>query len=132
MNKNKLSLILDKINTIAIIGASSNPHRDSYKVMKYLIDYGYLVYPVNPNEANKIILGRRCFSELKEINKKVDMVDIFRAKEYVMEITKDSIEIGADVIWTQEGIVDKKSAVLAKNSGIIFVMDECPKKILEN
>ena len=60
------------------------------------------------------------------------MVDIFRAQEFVMEITQDAIAIGVQVIWTQEGIVDEKSADLAKNAGIIFVMNECPKKILEN
>ena len=60
------------------------------------------------------------------------MVDIFRAKEFVMEITQDAIKKGVEVIWTQEGIVDKKSSHLAEDSDIIFVMNECPKKILES
>ena len=60
------------------------------------------------------------------------MVDIFRSKEFVMEITQDAIKADVKVIWTQEGIIDKKSRDLAKNAGIIFVMNECPKKILEN
>ena len=134
MNSTKESLknLLKNIKTIALVGASSNPERDSYKVMKFLIDKGYEVFPINPNELNNKILDVDCYSNIQEIKKKIDMVDIFRAQEFVMEITQDAIAIGVQVIWTQEGIVDEKSADLAKNAGIIFVMNECPKKILEN
>tara|TARA_B100001057_G_C22692189_1_gene888241 strand:+ start:726 stop:1130 length:405 start_codon:yes stop_codon:yes gene_type:complete len=124
--------VLKNVDSIAIVGASSNPERDSYKVMKYLYDNGYNVYPVNPNETDNEILGQKCFSNIKEINTKIDMVDIFRAKEFIMDITKDAINLNVDVIWTQEGLVDKKSAELAKNAGILFIMNECPKKILNN
>tara|TARA_B100000925_G_C21974308_1_gene459346 strand:+ start:885 stop:1280 length:396 start_codon:yes stop_codon:yes gene_type:complete len=130
--KNYLKDLLTKVRTIAIVGASSNNKRDSYNVMKYLTKKGYNVIPVNPNEANNKILGKKCVSNLKEIQIKVDMVDIFRAKEFVLDITKDAIDIGAEIIWTQEGIIDKESSIMAKNAGIIFIMDECPKKVLEN
>ena len=130
--KESLKNLLKNIKTIALVGASSNPERDSYKVMKFLIDKGYEIFPINPNQANNKILDVDCYSNIKEIKKKIDMVDIFRAQEFVMEITQDAIAIGVQVIWTQEGIVDEKSADLAKNAGIIFVMNECPKKILEN
>ena len=100
--------------------------------MKFLISKGYKVFPVNPNHADNEILGKKCFSNLKDIEQKIDMVDIFRAKEFVMEITQAAIKTGVAVIWTQEGIVDKKSSQLAEDSDIIFVMNECPKKILEN
>ena len=132
LNKESLKSILKNISSIALIGASPNPERDSYKVMKFLVDKGYEVFPVNPNYADIEILGKRCFSNLKDIEQKIDMVDIFRAKEFVMEITQDAIKVGVDVIWTQEGIVDEKSSHLVKDSDIIFVMNECPKKILEN
>ncbi len=115
-----------------MIGASSNPYRDSFKVMKYLMDCGYEVFPVNPNESKNLILGRKVYSNIKEIKKKIDMVDIFRDKKYVHDITNDSIDIGVKVIWTQEGIVDYKSAEIARKADVIFIMDECPKKILEN
>ncbi len=130
MNKEILRSILRNINSIAIVGASPSPERDSYKVMKFLIKNGYEVFPVNPNEADNEILGKKCFSCIKEIKQKIDMVDIFRAKEFVMDITLDSIGLGVQVIWTQEGIVDEKSSDIAKNAGIIFVMNECPMKIL--
>ena len=131
-NKNYLKSILKKISSIAVLGASIDPKRDSYKIIKFLIDNGYEVFPVNPNYADQEILGKKCFSNLKDIEQKIDMVDIFRAKEFVMGITLDAIKIGVDVIWTQEGIVDEQSANIAKNKDIIFVMNECPKKILEN
>ena len=132
LNKESLKSILKNISSIALIGASTNPERDSYKVMKFLIDNDYEVFPVNPNHADDKILGKKCFSNLKEINQKIDMVDIFRSKEFVMEITQDAIKKGVEVIWTQEGIVDEKSSRLAKDSDIIFVMNECPKKVLGN
>ena len=134
MNRSKefLKNLLKNIKTIALVGASSNPRRDSYKVMKYLIDKNYEVLPVNPKEANKKILGRKCFSSLNDIQVRIDMIDIFLAKEFVMDITNDAIKMGVDVVWAQEGIVDDKSFKIAKKAGIIFIMDECPKKVLED
>ena len=130
LNKENLKLILDQVKTIAIVGASSNPDRDSYKVMKFLIDCEYQIFPVNPNETN--ILGRKCYSNLKAIEKKIDMVDIFRANEFIYDLAKEAIEINANIIWTQEGIVDDNAASLGIRSGLKVVMNECPKKILES
>ena len=132
MKTENLKLLLKDINSIAVVGASSNPLRDSYKVMQFLYAEGYEIFPVNPNETKDKILGLKCYSSLEEINKTIDMVDIFRAKEYVFDITKNAIRLGAKIIWTQEGIIDEKSAKLARKEGIIFVMDKCPKKILIN
>lgn len=131
-SKDKLKSVLKYINSIAIIGASANSDRDSFKVMEYLISSGYKVFPVNPNLQNKKILGRKCFSSLKDIQEKIDMVDIFRDKKFVMDITINAIELGVKVIWTQEGIIDESSAKIAENAGITFVMDECPMKVLKN
>ncbi len=125
-----LKKLLKETKNIAIIGASSNPERDSFKVMKFLMDYGYEIFPVNPKENN--ILGRRCYANLKEIEERIDMVDIFRAKEFILAITNEAIEINANIIWIQEGIVDENAASLAKKSGLKVVMDKCPKKILES
>ena len=132
LSKESLRLILKNINSIALVGASADPGRDSYKVMEYLIKKGYEVFPINPKQAYNRILGKKCFSNLQEIEQKIDMVDIFRKKEFVMDITKDAIKLGVEVIWTQEGIIDEESAITAQNEGIIFVSNECPKKILEN
>ena len=125
-----LKKLLKETKNIAIVGASSNPERDSFKVMKFLMDYGYEIFPVNPKENN--ILGRRCYANLKEIDERIEMVDIFRANEFILAITNEAIEINANIIWTQEGIVDENAASLAKKSGLTVVMDKCPKKILES
>ena len=125
-----LKKLLKETKNIAIVGASSNPERDSFKVMKFLMNYGYGIFPVNPKEKN--ILGIRCYANLKEIEERIDMVDIFRAKEFILAITNEAIEINANIIWTQEGIVDENAASLAKKSGLTVVMDKCPKKILES
>ena len=124
-----LKNILLEVKTIAIVGASSNPDRDSYKVMKFLIDYEYQIYPVNPNETN--ILGRKCYPDLESIQEKIDMVDVFRAEKFILDISKVAIKIGAKILWTQEGIIDEKAATLGKSSGLKVVMDKCPKKVLK-
>ena len=125
-----LKKLLKDIKNIAIVGASSNPSRDSFQVMKFLMNNGYKVFPVNPKENN--ILGQKCYASLKDIEEKIDMVDIFRAKEFIYDITNEAIEINANIIWTQEGIVDDNAALLGIRSGLKVVMNECPKKILES
>ena len=129
LNKEDLKLILNQVKTIAIVGASSNPDRDSFKVMKFLIDHEYQLYPVNPNETD--ILGRKCYPNLKSIKEKIDMVDVFRAEEFVFDITREAIEIDAKILWTQEGIINEKAASLGRSSGLKVVMNKCPKKVLK-
>ena len=131
MISTKLSSLLKTVKTIAIVGASSNVERDSYKVMKFLIDYGYEIFPVNPNESNKKILNQKCYSNLNDIKQKIDMVDIFRSSKYVFNIAKEAVSINADILWMQEGVIDHMAADFAKKEGLIVIMDECPKKILE-
>ena len=119
--------ILKKIDTIAIVGASNKPERDSFKVMQFLIERGYKVFPINPNLQNKIILNQKCLSSLNMVDKKIDMVDIFRQKDAVMEITKEAIAIGAKVLWTQLNIVDHEAAEIAEKAGLKVIMNRCPK-----
>ena len=129
-SKDILKELLRNIKNIAIVGASSNPERDSFKVMKFLLDQGYKIFPVNPKEKN--ILGIRCYPSLTLIKERVDMVDMFRAKEFIFDLTKEAIEINTNVIWMQEGIIDEKSSSLARNCGIKVIMDQCPKKVIES
>ncbi len=119
--------ILKNIHTIAIVGASDKPERDSFKVMQFLIERGYKVYPINPNLHNKMILNQKCLSSLNMVYKKIDMVDIFRQKDAVMDITKEAIYIGAKVLWTQLNIVDHEAAVVAEKAGLKVIMNRCPK-----
>ena len=132
MNKDNLKSILDEVESIAIVGASPNPDRDSYKVMKFLKDFGYEVFPVNPNLVNTKILGLECYPTLAAIEKKIDMVDVFRGTEFIPDITHEAIKIRARILWTQLGLFSKEAASLGEKAGLLVVMDECPKKILEN
>ena len=124
--------ILDEVKTIALIGESSNPEKDSYKVMKFLLEKNYEVYPVNPNEKGKSILGQYCYGDLQSIEFPIDMVEIFRKSEEVLDIAKEAINIGSKVLWTQLGIVDKEALKIAKNEGLKVVMNRCPKIELKN
>lgn len=132
MNKDNLKLILDEVKSIAIVGVSSNPERDSYKVMKFLQDYGFKVFPVNPKLVNSQILDQECYSSLDAIEEKVDMVDVFRAIEHIPSIANEAINIKAKILWTQEGLYSEEAKYLGENAGLKVVMDQCPKKILKN
>lgn len=126
-----LKNILEDTKSIAVVGASAKPYRDSYKVIAALIKHGYIVYPVNPNEVGNKILGLECFPDLNSIKEEVDMVDIFRSKDAVLEITNESINIGAKIIWMQLDIIHMEAAELAKKNGLSVVMNRCPKIELE-
>ena len=130
MSNNPLD-ILKNVSSIAIVGISSKEERDSYKVMKFLIEKGYKVFPVNPNEQGKYILGRKCFKNLTDIDDEVDMVDVFRKKEFVYDVTMEAIKINAKVLWTQLDIYCEDSSNLAKDAGLTVVMNKCPKIELE-
>ena len=119
--------ILEEVKTIALVGASSNPKKDSYKVMKFLLEKNYEVYPVNPNEKGKSILGQFCYGDLQSIGFPIDMVEIFRKSEEVLGIAKEAINIGSKVLWTQLGIIDNEAFKMAKSNGLKVVMDRCPK-----
>lgn len=126
-SENFLQEILSEVKTIAVVGASNNSERDSYKVMKVLIDHGYKVFPINPNQEGKLILGRLCYADLSSISDQIDMVDIFRAEDAILGVTKEAIKIGAKVLWTQLGLISKEASELAKDAGLKVVMDRCPK-----
>ena len=116
--------------TIAIVGVSPDAAKDSNKVMKFLIDKGYKVFPVNPNETGNLILGQECYSDIEDIKTDIDLVDIFREKDAVMGIAKQAIKIGAKFLWMQEGIVNNEAASLAESAGIKVIMNRCTKKEL--
>tara|TARA_Y100001935_G_C17215150_1_gene462189 strand:+ start:185 stop:592 length:408 start_codon:yes stop_codon:yes gene_type:complete len=130
--KDNLRLILDHVETIAVVGASSKPDRDSYRVMKFLQDFGYRIFPVNPNIHNTNILGQECFPDLSSIKERIDMVNVFRAIKYIPSIANEAIKIRAKILWTQEGLYCEEAEKIANNAGLKVIMDQCPKKILEN
>lgn len=124
---NYINQILKEVKTIAIVGASSNSEKDSYKVMKFLLENNYEVYPVNPNEKGNRILDQYCYGDLHSIHVTIDMVEIFRKREEVLAITKEAVNIGSKVLWTQLGIIDEEASEMAKSKGLKVVMNRCPK-----
>ena len=106
--------VLTTSRTIAIVGASPRPERDSYRVMKSLIQCGYEVYPVNPVAAQDEILGRRVYASLAELPVQVDLVDVFRRSAVAGAVCDEAIEHGAKAIWMQLGVVDDAGAERAR------------------
>lgn len=115
--------ILNEYHTIAVVGASSNPERASYKITSYLMERGYNVNPVNPNTAE--ILGKTSYPNLSSIPDKVEVVTIFRRSEEVMPIVGEAIKIGAKAVWMQEGVINEEAAAKARGAGLLVVMDKC-------
>jgi len=119
--------ILHEVKTVAMVGASPSWNRPSYFAMKYLMQKGYRVIPVNPRAAGGRILGEAAYAELKDIPEPVDMVDIFRDSGQAGAITDAAIAIGAKVVWMQIGVSDPAAARRAEAAGLRVVMNRCPK-----
>jgi predicted CoA-binding protein len=118
--------ILRKYRTIAVVGASPNPDRDSNVIAQYLIDNGYDVIPVNPNAGE--VLGRKSYPSLSAVPRPVEVVDIFRDPAKVMPIVEDAIKIGAKAVWFQEGVINEAAAAKARRAGLLVVVDKCMAK----
>jgi predicted CoA-binding protein len=126
---NEMSLeerILRDSHTVALVGASSDEERPSYRVFSYLKEQGYRVIPVNPLFSQ--VLGETSYPDLVAIPEKVDVVDIFRRAEDVPPVVDQAISIGAKVVWMQQGVVNEAAASRAREAGLQVVMDKCMRK----
>ena len=119
--------ILSKYNTIAMVGVSNDPTKASTIVMKYMQEYGYKVYPVNPRAKGQKILGQAVFAKISDIKDKIDIVDVFRPSKEVYAIAEDTVKIGAKVLWLQLGIRDEKAKDLMKKNDIKYIENKCTK-----
>jgi len=122
-----LATILKEVKTIAMVGASSDPTKFSYGVLRVLHETGYDMIPVNPNEAGTEIRGLRVYESLAAIGRPVDMVQVFRSSDALPEIARQAIAIGAKVLWAQLGVRNDEAARLAEAAGLKVVMNRCPK-----
>ncbi|WP_137929926.1 CoA-binding protein [Mesorhizobium comanense] len=124
-----ISGILNSVKTVAMVGASANDVRPSYFVLKYLLAKGFSVFPINPGQAGKEILGRMTYARLADIPEPIDMVDIFRAPSAVPGIVEEILQLDPlpKVIWMQLGVRHDDAAARAEAAGIKVVMNRCPK-----
>ncbi len=121
--------ILTSVKTIAMVGASDNPARPSYLVLKYLIERGFRVIPVNPGRAGTSFLGQTFVASLAEITEPVDMVDIFRAPDAAPGIVDQALAMKPlpKVIWMQLSVRNEEAAAKAEAAGLTVIMNRCPK-----
>lgn len=121
--RQEISRILSQANTIAVVGLSPKPDRDSHTVSKAMQQFGYRIIPVRPTSDE--ILGERVYRDLKSLPEVPDIVNVFRAPEHVPPIVDECIDLGVKVLWLQEGVVNVKAAEHARAHGITVVMDRC-------
>ncbi|AGI71496.1 IclR family transcriptional regulator [Octadecabacter arcticus 238] len=119
--------ILESVKTIAMVGASADKTKFSYGVLRVLHETGYDMIPVNPNPNLTEIRGIPVYHSLEEIDRPVDMVEVFRPKDELYGITEKAIAIGAKVLWGQIDVYDDLAAKLAQDAGLKVVMNRCPK-----
>jgi len=126
MTKDTEKEILGKYSIIAVVGASPDPERYSNTVMRYLMEHGFHVIPVNPTVEN--VLGLKSYPDLISVPEKIEIVDVFRAPDKVMPTVDEAIRVGAKALWLQEGVVNKEAAAKARKAGLSVVMDRCIAK----
>jgi len=121
----ELRRILTNCKTIAVVGISEQWHRPSYFVGKYLLEHGYRMIPVNPRY--KEVLGQTCYPDLESVPTPIDMVDVFRRSEELMPIAKQTLVIGAKVLWQQLTVCNHEAHDYVRERGLTSVMDRCVK-----
>lgn len=122
-----LADILKSVKTIAMVGASGDKTKFSYGVLRQLSEIGYDILPINPNPKITEIRGLRVYRSLQDIDKQIDMVEVFRPANELYGIAEQAVEVGAKVLWGQIGVYDDKAAKLAEAAGLKVVMNRCPK-----
>lgn len=122
-----VAALLNGARTIALVGASANPARDSHEVMAFLQAKGHRVIPVNPGLAGQTLLGETVYGSIADLPGPVDLVDVFRASEYLDGIVDECIAAKVPAIWGQLGVVDEAAGEKAQAAGIVMVMNRCPK-----
>ncbi len=125
MKDREIRQLLETSKTVAVVGLSDKPDRDSYRVAEYLQGHGYRIIPVNPTVDE--VLGEKSYPSVSAIPEPVDVVDIFRRPDAVGPVVEDAIAAGAKAVWMQLGIVNEEAAEAAEAAGLQVVMDRCMK-----
>lgn len=126
-NTDEIRDILKRSKTIAVVGLSDNPNRDSYAVAQQMQRHGYRIVPVNPTIEE--VLGEKSYPSLADIpdDIEIDIVDIFRRSDALKAVVEEAVKTDAPVIWAQEGVYDEEAAKIAADHGKTMVMDRCIK-----
>jgi uncharacterized protein len=124
-SREEIGKILKKAKKVAVVGLSDNPQRTSYMVSKAMQDAGYDIIPVNPTADE--VLGVKAVKSLKEIEGHIDIVNVFRRSEFLLEVAKEFAEIDADVFWAQLGLENEEAYNFLKEKGYTVIMDRCIK-----
>lgn len=122
-----LASILKETKTIAMVGASPDPTKFSYGVLRVLHEQGYNMKPINPKPDVTEIRGLPVFNSLAEVDEPIDMVDVFRASHALKGIAQEAIDVGAKTLWAQIGVFDEEAARMCEEAGMRVVMNRCPK-----
>jgi hypothetical protein len=122
-----LADVLASVKTIAMVGASPDPTKFSYGVLRVLHEQGFEMFPINNKPEIKEIRGIKVFPTLDAVDQPVDMVQVFRKSEALYGVAEEAINIGAKVLWGQIGVFNEDAATLAESAGMQVVMDRCPK-----
>ncbi|AQS59750.1 CoA-binding protein [Desulforamulus ferrireducens] len=121
----KVKKLLETCKTIAVVGLSDKPHRDSYKVAQYMQTQGYRIIPVHPRV--KEVLGEKAYKTLADVPEKIDLVNVFRKSEDTPAVVEQSLPLKPQAIWLQLGIANEEAARIAEQAGIDFIQDRCIK-----
>ena len=119
--------ILEKYKKIALVGASKDLTKTSSVVMKYLQQYGFKVYPVNPSMRGEEILGEKVFGSISEIDSAVEIINVFRPSNEAIEIAKEAIKINAKVLWLQLDIKNEEAKRMVEANNILYIDNKCTK-----
>lgn len=124
-NDAELRSILGDAHTVAVVGLSSKPGRDSLRIARYLQRRGYRIIPVNPNETE--VLGEPAYPSLLDVpkNVRIDVVDVFRKAADTPPIAEQAVKAGAKVLWLQDGIVNEETRRIAEDAGLTVIMGVC-------
>ncbi len=125
----EIRAILARPTTVAVVGCSDSPSRDSLRIAKLLQTRGFKVIPVNPQldaDALRTQLGEKCYPDLASIPEPVEIVDVFRRSEFLPEIAEAAIAKNARILWCQLGVINLEAARRAQKAGLIVIMDRCP------
>lgn len=121
----EIGRLLKNAKTIAVVGLSDNPERTSYQIAKAMQDEGYKIIPVNPMIDK--VLGEKSYNALTDITEEIDIINVFRRSEFLVDIAKEALQTKSNVFWAQQGVINQEAYDLLKENDFTVIMDLCIK-----